>query len=223
MRMSKGVLFIVSAASATGKDTIVSRVIKESDGEAVLSVSMTTRKPREKEKDGVNYFFVSEDEFRQNIAEGQMLEYAQYGRFFYGTPMKPVMKWLDEGKIVFLIIEVKGAAIVREKLPEAKSIFLLPPSMQTLESRLRGRNSDTEESILRRMDIAKDEIARAAEFDYIIMNDDLENAVSDFSSICRYEISRTNGLQADENDCAAADRLKKDNMINSISEVLKND
>ena len=151
--MSKGVRFIVSAASATGKDTIVSRVIKDSNDEAVLSVSMTTRKPREKEKDGVNYFFVSEDEFRQNIAEGQMLEYAQYGRFFYGTPMKPVMKWLDEGKIVFLIIEVKGAAIVREKLPEAKSIFLLPPSMQTLESRLRGRNSDTEESILRRMDI----------------------------------------------------------------------
>lgn len=221
--MNKGVLFIVSAASATGKDTIVSRVIKDSNGEAVLSVSMTTRKPREKEKDGVNYFFVSEDEFRQNIAEGQMLEYAQYGRFFYGTPMKPVMKWLDEGKIVFLIIEVKGAQIVREKLPEAKSIFLLPPSMQTLESRLRGRNSDTEESIIRRMDIAKDEIARAAEFDYIIMNDDLETAVSDFSSICRYEISRMNGLQADENDCAAANRLKKDNMINSISEVLKND
>ena len=104
--MSKGVLFIVSAASATGKDTIVSRVIKDRTGEAVLSVSMTTRKPREKEKDGVNYYFVSEDEFRQNISEGQMLEYAQYGRFFYGTPMKPVMKWLDEGKIVFLIIEV---------------------------------------------------------------------------------------------------------------------
>ncbi|MGN1347690.1 MAG: guanylate kinase [Acutalibacteraceae bacterium] len=221
--MNKGVLFIVSAASATGKDTIVSRVIKDSKGEAVISVSMTTRKPRENEKDGVNYYFVSEDEFRQNIAEGQMLEYAQYGRFFYGTPLKPVMKWLDEGKIVFLIIEVKGAQIVREKLPEAKSIFLLPPSMQTLESRLRGRNSDTEESIIRRMDIAKDEIARAAEFDYIIMNDDLETAVSDFSSICRYEISRKNGLQADENDCAAANRLKKDNMINSISEVLKND
>ena len=115
--MSKGVLFIVSAASATGKDTIVSQVIEKSEGNAVLSVSMTTRSPRGEEKDGINYFFVSDEEFRNNIDNGLMLEYAQYGRFFYGTPVGPVKKWLDEGKNVFLIIEVKGAAIVREKMP----------------------------------------------------------------------------------------------------------
>lgn len=220
--MSKGVLFIVSAASATGKDTIVNEVIRNSDGSAVLSISMTTRQPRGEEKDGVNYFFVTEEEFKNNIDEGQMLEYAQYGRYFYGTPLKPVRKWLDEGKTVYLIIEVKGAAIVREKVPEAKSIFVLPPSMEILEKRLRGRNSDTEESIMRRMTIARDEIARAGEFDYIVMNDDLDLAVSEFSSICNVEISEVNGLEAEKADKAVADKLRKNNMLNIVSEVLKN-
>lgn len=221
--MSKGVLFIVSAASATGKDTIVSKVIDSSDGSAVLSVSMTTRQPRGEEKDGINYFFVTEDEFKKNISEGQMLEYAQYGRFFYGTPMQPVKQWLDEGKTVFLIIEVKGAEIVRQKMPEAKSIFVLPPSMAVLEKRLRGRNSDTEESILRRMTIAKDEIARAGEFDYIIMNDDLDEAVSNFSAVCEYEVCRLNGVSPAADDFVIADKCRKNNMLNTVSEVLEND
>lgn len=220
--MNKGVLFIVSAASATGKDTIVSKVIERSEGSAVLSVSMTTRQPRGEEKDGIHYFFVSEDEFKNNIAEGQMLEYAQYGRFFYGTPKKPVQQWLDEGKNVFLIIEVQGAAIVREKMPQAKSIFVLPPSIEILEKRLRGRNSDTEESIMRRLTIARDEIARAGEFDYIVMNDDLETAVSEFGAICNYEICKTNGIEAKKADVTVADKLMNKNMIKSVSEVLEN-
>lgn len=220
--MSKGVLFIVSAASATGKDTIVSKVIEKSEGQAVLSVSMTTRQPRGEEKDGINYFFVTDDEFRKNIDEGQMLEYAQYGRYFYGTPLKPVRKWLDEGKNVFLIIEVKGAAIVREKFPQAKSIFVLPPSMEVLEKRLRGRNSDTEESIMRRMTIAREEIARAGEFDYIVMNDALETAVEEFSAICSKEVCIENGLEISENDISLSDKCLKNNMINIVSEVLTN-
>lgn len=220
--MSKGILFIVSAASATGKDTIVSKIIEKSGGKAVLSVSMTTRQPRGEEVDGVHYFFVSQEEFERNVEEGQMLEYAQYGRFYYGTPLRPVKKWLDEGKNVYLIIEVKGAAIVREKMPEAKSIFILPPSMEVLEKRLRGRNSDTEESILRRMGMAREEISRSSEFDYIVMNDDLDEAVANFSSICRYETDLLNSQQYDENDCAVAEIHKKNNMINTVREVLKN-
>lgn len=220
--MSKGVLFIVSAASATGKDTIVSRVIEQSGGKAMLSVSMTTRQPRGEEKDGIHYFFVTDEQFRQNVEDGQMLEYAQYGRYYYGTPMKPVRRWLDEGKTVFLIIEVKGASIVREKIPEAKSIFVLPPSMEVLEKRLRGRMVDTEESIQRRMTIAYDEIARAGEFDYILLNDEIDKAVSDFVSICNYEISKTNGCKADEGDSAVADKCKTNNMLNTVREVLEN-
>lgn len=221
--MNKGVLFIVSAASATGKDTVVSEVIRKSAGNAVLSVSMTTRQPRGEEQEGVHYFYVSEEAFKNNISNGLMLEYAKYGRYYYGTPLEPVEKWLNEGKTVFLIIEVQGAAIVREKMPGARSIFILPPSLDILEKRLRGRNSDTEDSILRRMTIARDEIARAGEYDYIIVNDDLETAVEEFSSLCRYEKCVLNGMPVQEADVIVADKSRKNKMMNTVSEVLKND
>lgn len=221
--MNKGVLFIVSAASATGKDTIVSEVINRNKDSYVLSVSMTTRQPRGGEKEGINYFYVSEDTFNRNISDGMMLEYAKYGRYYYGTPLKPVQKWLDEGKTVFLIIEVQGAAIVREKLPEAKSVFILPPSFEVLEKRMRGRLEDDEESIIRRLKIARDEIARAGEFDYILLNDDLDFAVSEFESLCKYEICRLNGIAPDKKDCAVSDKLRKNNMLNTVSEVLKDE
>lgn len=221
--MNKGVLFIVSAASATGKDTIVSEVINRNKDAYILSVSMTTRQPRGGEKEGINYFYVSEETFNRNIESGLMLEYAKYGRYYYGTPLEPVRKWLDEGKTVFLIIEVQGAAIVREKMPGAKSVFILPPSFDVLEKRMRGRLEDDEDSIIRRLAIARSEIARAGEFDYILLNDDLETAVTEFESLCKYEVCLLNGVNPDKKDFTISDKLKKDKMLNKVSEVLKDE
>lgn len=214
MMNKRGKLFIISGASATGKDTIIGSVVKAHPNEAVLSVSMTTRSPRCGETDGVDYFFVSEEKFEENIRNDKMLEYAKYGSNYYGTPVEPVEKWLNEGKIVFLVIEVKGAAIVRERCPEAKSVFVLPPSMDILERRLRLRGTEDEEAMKCRLEIAKDEILRAEEYDYIIVNDELKDAVSDIVTICKYE-------QHCENcDKDAAEKLKKQNMMNIVSEVM---
>ena len=218
----KGVLFIVSGASATGKDTVIAQVMKEYGAKARLSVSMTTREPRGSEKDGEDYFFVSVEQFEKNILENQMLEYAKYGKNYYGTPAEPVKKWLSEGNIVFLIIEVQGAAIVRANFPEAKSIFILPPSMKALEERLRKRGTENEEAIKTRLRIAQDEIKRAGEYDYIVMNDRLETAVKDVTSICQYEHRIKNNTVISVNCVQNAEKLKKDNMINKISEVICN-
>lgn len=211
----RGKLFIISGASATGKDTIIGNVIKAHPDEAVLSVSMTTRKPRCGETDGVDYFFVSEEKFRENIENDKMLEYAKYGSNYYGTPVEPVEGWLSEGKTVFLVIEVKGAALVREKCPDAISVFVLPPSMEVLESRLRLRGTEDEEAMQCRLEIAKDEILRAEEYDYIIVNDKLDDAVGDIETICKYE------QHCDEKFKAAAQKFQKQNMMSFISEVMK--
>lgn len=215
MMNKRGKLFIISGASATGKDTIIGNVIKAHPDEAVLSVSMTTRKPRCGETDGVDYFFVSEEKFRENIENDKMLEYAKYGSNYYGTPVEPVEGWLSEGKTVFLVIEVKGAALVREKCPDAISVFVLPPSMEVLESRLRLRGTEDEEAMQCRLEIAKDEILRAEEYDYIIVNDKLDDAVGDIETICKYE------QHCDEKFKAAAQKFQKQNMMSFISEVMK--
>ena len=211
----RGRLMIVSGASATGKDTIVSKVIERYPDEAVLSVSMTTRSPRCGETDGVDYFFVSEEKFEENITSDKMLEYAKYGENYYGTPIEPIERWLEEGKIVFLVIEVKGAALVRKRCPEAKSVFVLPPSMEILESRLRSRGTEDEETMRVRLEIAKDEISRADEYDYIIVNDKLDDAVDDIVTICKYE------QHCESRDEQAAEKFKRCNMMNFISEVMK--
>ncbi len=214
MMNNRGKLFIISGASATGKDTIIGNVIKAHPDKTVLSVSMTTRSPRCGEVDGVDYFFVSEEKFEENIENNMMLEYAKYGSNYYGTPVEPVEKWLSEGKIVFLVIEVKGAAIVRERCPEAKSVFVLPPSMEILEKRLRLRGTEDETAMKCRLEIAKEEITRAKEYDYIIVNDELDDAVTDIETICKYE------QQCHDCDKDAAERLKKQNMMSIISEVM---
>lgn len=213
----RGKLFIISGASATGKDTIIGNVVNAYPDKTVLSVSMTTRAPRRGEAEGSDYFFVSEEKFEENIKNNKMLEYAKYGPNYYGTPVEPVEKWLDEGKIVFLVIEVQGAALVREKCPEAVSVFVLPPSMQVLEERLRSRGTEDEEAMKCRLEIAKKEILRAQEYDYIIVNDKLDDAVEDVVTICKYEQG------SDEVSDADAQKFKPKNMICFISEVMKND
>lgn len=200
----KGLLIVVSAPSGCGKDTVIAKVLEKLGDEAALSVSMTTRSIRPGEEEGVNYYYVSVDQFKEHIANGDMLEYASYGSNFYGTPIKPVKDKLEEGKTVFLIIEVEGGGNVKKIFPEAKKIFIVPPSMKELENRLRGRGTDSEDAIIKRMEIAETELNRATEYDYIVENDVLEDAVSDVMSIIR------------------AGQLEIKNMQNKIREVMTN-
>ncbi len=202
--MNKGLLVVVSAPSGCGKDTVVAKILEIMKDDAFLSVSMTTRKIRAGETDGVNYHFISDEEFNRNIQKGEMLEYAQYGENLYGTPLTPVRKNLEEGKTVFLIIEVKGGENVKKIFPDAKKIFIIPPSLEVLEARLRGRNTDSDEAIRARLRIAETELQRAYEYDYIVENDDLEDAVNDVMSIIR------------------AEQLKINNMQNKLREVINN-
>ena len=182
---NQGLLIVVSAPSGCGKDTVVSRVMEQLGDKAAVSVSMTTRSMRPGETEGVNYYYVSLDEFKEHIENGDMLEYACYGSNYYGTPIKPVKDKLAEGKIIFLIIEVEGGGNVKKIFPDAKKIFIVPPSMKELENRLRNRGTDSEESILERLKIAETELERANEYDYIVENSVLEDAVSDVMSIIR--------------------------------------
>lgn len=201
---NKGILIVVSAPSGCGKDTLISKVLERLGDEASLSVSMTTRAMRPGEAEGVNYYYVSVDEFKEHIANGDILEYTNYGSNFYGTPIKPVREKLSQGKIVILIIEVEGGGNVKKIFPDAKKIFIIPPSMQELEKRLRNRGTDSEEAILNRLEIAETELKRAVEYDYIVENDSLENAVEDIMSIIR------------------AGQLEISKMQNKIREVITN-
>lgn len=177
-KSSCGFLLILSGPSGSGKDTVIEEILKRDD-KTIVSISMTTRERRKNEVDGVNYYFVSKEEFEKNIEDGEMLEWAKYGGNYYGTPKAPVKKWIDEGKTVILKIEVQGADKIRQRYPDVRTMFLMPPSMHILESRLRGRNTDTESEIKKRIDIAKDEIGRANDYDYIIVNNRLEDTVDD--------------------------------------------
>ena len=193
--MSDGLLVVVSAPSGCGKDTVISKVLEKMNGKGFLSVSMTTRAMRPGETEGVDYFFVTKDEFLKRIEEGDMLEYATYGSNMYGTPIGPVRKMLESGKTVFLIIEVEGGGNVKKAFPDAVKIFIAPPSMNVLEARLRGRNTDSDEDIIKRLEIAKGELLRATEYDFIVENNSLEKAVDDVISIIRSEQLKTNKMK----------------------------
>lgn len=176
--VQSGFLLIISGPSGSGKDTIIDEIIKR-DEKTIVSISMTTRAMRENEVDGVSYYFVSEEEFKKNIENGEMLEWAKYGKHYYGTPKAPIKKWISEGKTVILKIEVQGADKIRTQFPDVRTMFLMPPSMSVLEDRLRARNTDSEEDIRRRIEIAKTEIGRANDYDYIIVNNRVEDTVED--------------------------------------------
>lgn len=200
--MSKGTLFIVSGPSGCGKGTILAEILKQDN--VYYSVSATTRTPRPGEINGVNYHFLSKDEFEKLIENGGMLEYANYCGNYYGTPKKPVEDMLAEGKNVILEIEVQGALKVMEKCPEAVSVFILPPSLKELRRRLHKRGTETEEVIEKRIGEAAGEIRKAVNYDYVMINGELEIAVSDLLSIINSQ------------------KLKKENSEYLIDEVLEN-
>lgn len=200
--MNKGRLIVFSAPSGCGKGTMLAEILK--DKNYCVSVSATTREPREGEVDGVNYYFISKGDFLQKVADSEFLEHAEYCDNYYGTLISEVDGRLNEGLNVILEIEVQGAMKIREKRPDALFIFIAPPSVNELRRRLKKRGTETDEVIEKRVSQAAGEIALAENYDYIIVNDALEDAVSDFFAVMR------------------AEKLRAEFSENTINEVLKN-
>lgn len=180
--MNRGTLFIISAPSGTGKGTIVSELLR-SDPNIHFSVSATTRAPREGEKDGVNYYFITREEFLKLIDNGGMLEHAEFCGNHYGTPKKAVYDKLAEGHDVILEIETVGAMKVKEVCPEAVGIFILPPSLAELRRRLETRATDRADVIERRVAEAKAEIEKSYNYDFVVVNDDLNEAIKEVKEV----------------------------------------
>lgn len=188
---NKGMLVVLSAPSGCGKDTVFKALCKKRN-DVVESVSATTRQPRPGEVDGVNYYFLDENEFINMINNNGLLEYAQYNNNYYGTPIKGVNDAIENGKICFLIIEVQGAQRVMQIYPDCVSIFLLPPSEEVLKKRLHGRETDSEEMIKERLAISKVEMAFKDKYTYNVINDDLDDCVDKIDKILCDELKKHN-------------------------------
>ncbi|WP_418896166.1 guanylate kinase [Succinivibrio faecicola] len=197
MIMAKGTLYIVSAPSGAGKSSLIDAILKRfnADDSLRLSVSHTTRAPRGEEVDHVSYHFVTKEEFEALIERNAFYEYAKVFDNYYGTSREIVEQWLEEGKDVFLDIDWQGARQIREQTPGAKGIFIIPPSLEELESRLRKRGTDAEEVIVKRMNKAISEISHYNEYDYVIINDDFEQSVLNLRSIILANRSSTKNLE----------------------------
>ncbi|MGI5895643.1 MAG: guanylate kinase [Oscillospiraceae bacterium] len=192
--MNNGLLVVVSGPSGCGKGTVLGQLLKN-DPNVFYSVSATTRSPREGEVDGVNYYFLSKQEFERKIAEDGMLEYANYVGNYYGTPKQAVEEQCAAGHDVLLEIEVQGAMQVREKRPDAVFVFIAPPSMKELERRLVDRQTESEEVIRSRLKTAETELRFASKYDYIVVNDTVEQAVSDLRAILQAEKCRSERMK----------------------------
>lgn len=181
----RGKLFILSGPSGVGKGTIREEIMKDNSLNLAYSISMTTRKPREGEIDGVQYYFVDEDTFKKNIEEDQFLEYARFVGNYYGTPKKVVDDILNSGKNLLLEIEVQGAKQVMSKCKDAVTIFMVPPSIEELEKRIRGRRSEPEEIVQQRLAKARSEMKLVKNYQHVVVNDTVENASNEIIKIIK--------------------------------------
>lgn len=200
--MMKGNLFIISSPSGGGKGTLIKKLLEEVPNVS-YSVSYTTRQARDGEENGKDYIFVSGDEFKRLIAEDEFIEYAVVHGNFYGTSRSKIEKETSEGKDVILEIDVQGARIIREKVPDAIGVFILPPSYEVLSRRLFERNTESGETLGVRLNNAKQEVKAFEDFDYVIINDEVENASSSLQTIF------------------LAERLTRDRQIDEIRDILK--
>lgn len=199
----KGQLIVVSGPSGVGKGTVLKEYLNSRDGIA-YSVSATTRQPRPGEENGIHYYFLSREEFERTAAEGGMLEYASYNGNYYGTPKAPVEQQRNQGNDVVLEIEVQGALQVKKSYPDALLIFVAPPSFEELKNRLTGRQTEDAKTVENRLNIARQELMCAGEYDYIIVNDTVEQAVQRLGQII------------------SANRYNKNNMKEFLDEVNHN-
>ena len=191
----KGLLIVVSGPSGAGKDTIINEVMKKKDVNAWVSISMTSRLPRGTEENGKDYFFVTKEEFEENIEKGNFLEYATYNDNYYGTPKHKIDEYLNKGIDVILIIEIQGALQIKELIPEALFIFIMPPSMEELKTRLINRGTDSNDKIISRFKTAYQEINEVTKYNYVVVNDDIENAVSKVTAIMKAEKCRVDRIE----------------------------
>ncbi len=189
MANNQGLLMVLSGPSGSGKGTIVKELLARYE-QMVLSVSMTTRDPRPGEIDGVHYHFVTREEFEATIAADGFLEYAEYSGNYYGTPVAPVEKWLEEGKCVILEIEVQGGEKVMDKWPDPVTVFIDVPSLEELERRLRGRGTEPEEVIQKRLKAALYELSRMFRYQYVVLNDEVAAACDRIKTIVDAESLR---------------------------------
>ena len=193
--MNEGCLLVLSGPSGCGKGTVVKRLL-ERDPKLRLSVSMTTRVPREGEVDGISYHFVTKEQFDRTVEQGGAMEYARCGNGdCYGTPAAPVKEWREEGMDVILEIDIQGYRQVKEKAPDAVGIFIMPPSFGELSRRLHERGTESEEKIRQRLKTGKEEIRCAGEYQYIVVNDALEDAVDQIEAILKAEHAKTEAMR----------------------------
>ena len=186
---SKGILLVISGFAGTGKGTLVHELLEKYDNYA-LSVSATTRSPRPGEVDGVHYFFKSKEEFEEMIRENRLIEYASYVENYYGTPKEYVQQQLENGKDVILEIEIQGALKIKKQFPDTLLLFMVPPSASVLEERLRGRGTETDEVVRKRLHRAVEEAEFIEQYDYLIVNDDLETCVKETHEIIQSQHHR---------------------------------
>ena len=187
--MAKGLLISVSGPSGTGKGSVLAK-LKELDPSFGSSISVTTREPREGEKDGVDYYFKSKEEFTKMVEEGEIIEYDEFVGNFYGTPTIALQEMSEEGTDVLLDLTIAGSLALKENFEQSVTIFLLAPSYEELENRLRGRGTDTDESIEARLEMARQETNYVGHFDYVVVNDNLDDAVNKIMSIITAEKCR---------------------------------
>ena len=187
----KGVFVVISGPSGVGKNTVADVLIDK--GYGIYSVSMTTRGMRDGEVEGRDYFFVSREEFDRNIEEDNFIEYAQYGDNYYGTLKSYVFDNLDSGTNVIAVVDIQGGVNIEKIFPEAVLIFIMPPSFKELERRLRGRNTDSEEAILKRLEIAKKEMDFSSHYDYVVINNTVDDTVKEIVNIIDNERDIING------------------------------
>lgn len=205
----RGQLYVVSGPSGCGKDTIVQELLKKNNN-IWLSISCTSRLPRPKEKDGVDYFFKTTQEFEEDIKNDEFLEYAKFADNYYGTPKKNINLHLDKGEDVILVIEIQGALKIKELLPDTLFIFILPPSMKELKRRLLGRGTETKEKIDKRFLRAYEEINEVNKYNYVVVNDEVTTAVKKVEAILLSEKCRVDRIE----------ELDVDNIEEEIHEAL---
>ena len=190
MNKKKGAFIVISGPSGVGKNTIADILIDR--GYGIYSVSVTTRGIREGEVHGKDYFFVSQEEFDKNIEEDNFLEYAQYGDNYYGTLKSYVFDNLDNGTNVIAVVDIQGGVNIEKIFPEAVLIFIMPPSFEELEKRLRDRGTDSEDAILKRLDIAKKEMDFSSHYDYLVINNTVDETVTEIINIIDREVIKIN-------------------------------